>query len=226
MAGADGVDGADEAVLVDRRHHRVHLLVEGAEDRHLIAMAGDIGAHLLVHIAAIGGQHADAPRAERVEGGKGGADRVRDRGVRLCRGKALRDPVGAKHDRGRGAAIGQHIEPVAGKDARGRVGQQRLHRRQRLRRHPRVVGDAGHEQIDTFHRDHGAEFVFDGVVGGQHNQPDPCARADHLGRGEGKMLDQRVAAVGRGLGPSGFRRGHIEALSHRNSVRVRRSGRR
>ena len=76
MAGADGVNGANEAVLVDCRDDRVHLLIEGAEYRHLIAMTGDVVTDLLIHVAAIGCQNADAARAKRVESGEGGADRI------------------------------------------------------------------------------------------------------------------------------------------------------
>ena len=120
--------------------------------------------HLFIDVAAVRGQHAYAARAKRLEGGEGGGDRIRCRGVRLGRRQPVRHPVGPQNNRCGGAAIGKHVEPVAGENPRGGLGQQRFHRRQGFWCHLRVVGDAGHEQIDTLHIDHGAEFVLDGVV--------------------------------------------------------------
>ena len=119
MPVAYRVDSADQRFLVNCGNHRIHLFIEGTKDRHLIAMAGDIGSDNFVDVAPVGCQHPDPLCPQGIEGSKGGGNRIAGFCLRLGRAQQGVDALNTKDDRCRCAAECQHINRVTGQDQLG-----------------------------------------------------------------------------------------------------------
>ena len=150
----------------------VVLLVERAQHRHGEAARLDVLAHEAVDVVAVRREQGDAARAERLEGRERGGDR---RGARHA-GARRADPgehlLLADHHRGGGAAERDHIERQAGQDDLGRLGEARLHRRERRGRDRRLVQDAALVEGDAREIEQPAKLVLHGLIGREHDQAD------------------------------------------------------
>ncbi len=120
----------------------------------------------------------------------GRRDRVRDRHLGPAALVHARGDAGrADHHRGRRAAVGDDVDPLARAQRAGAVGDPALHRAQRLLVDVGVVQDPRVEHGGARDARHDLpELVLDRVVGGEHDQADRRARRDPAVELEGHVL--------------------------------------